>query len=165
MILIGLGANLPSRHGGPRATLEAALAMLAADGDIVVVACSPWYESAPVPASDQPWYLNGVAVLETALPAAALMTRLHAVEQEFGRIRGVANAARAIDLDLLDYQGLIQDSWPVLPHPRLGERAFVLLPLRDVAPEWREPRTGRSIASLLAMVDPSQQTIPFRNAG
>lgn len=158
MILIGLGANLPSRHGGPRETLEAALAALDRDG-IRVVRRSPWYRSAPVPASDQPWFVNGVAQLESDLPPDALLARLHAVEAAFGRARSVPNAARAIDLDLLDHDGRIAQAGPILPHPRLHERAFVLLPLRDLAPDWRHPVTGAGIEAMLRAVDPGQTTI------
>jgi len=104
-IFIGLGANLPhERYGSPRQTLEAALAELARRG-IRTVRVSPWYRTAPIPASDQPWYENAVAELATVLAADALLGELHEVEAAFGRARTVPNAARPIDLDLLDFQG------------------------------------------------------------
>jgi 2-amino-4-hydroxy-6-hydroxymethyldihydropteridine diphosphokinase len=156
VILIGLGANLPGRAGSPARTLEAALRTLEADLDIRVVARSDWYESAPVPASDQPWFVNGVAEIETALPPSDLLARLHDIEAAFGRQRGAENAARTLDLDLLDYHGRIDAGWPVLPHPRLQDRAFVLLPLADIRPEWRHPVTGLTVKALLALIDPSQ---------
>lgn len=155
MILIAMGSNLPSRFGGPRETLEAALARLAEKG-LSVAARSPWYETAPVPVSDQPWYVNGVARIETGLDAVALLAVLHAVEAEFGRVRTIANAARCIDLDLLAYGETIRNDAPILPHPRMQERAFVLLPLADVAPGWVHPVSRRSVEDMIASLPPGQ---------
>ena len=152
MILIGLGANLPSPDfGSPRQTIAAALGTLEDDA-ITVGAVSSWYSTAPVPASDQPRFVNIVARLDTVMSPDALMHRLHAVEEQFGRVREARNAARVLDIDLLDHNGEIRDSWPVLPHPRLAERAFVLVPLRDVAPDWRHPVTGEGVDDLLQRV-------------
>ena len=151
MILIGLGANLPSpEHGPPQATLAAALEALGARG-AKVLRRSPWYESAPVPPSGQPWYVNAVAEVESRLGPQALLAALLDVEAGFGRVRGARNAPRTVDLDLLDYRGLITDPGerPELPHPRLHERAFVLLPLRDLAPGWRHPASGRTVEALI----------------
>jgi 2-amino-4-hydroxy-6-hydroxymethyldihydropteridine diphosphokinase len=164
MILIGLGANLPSRFGGPAATLEAALAALAGP-DIAVAARSRWYESAPIPVSDQPWYVNGAARLETALPPDRLLQRLHEIEAAFGRERSVPNAARPVDLDLLDYDGTIASGWPILPHPRLHERAFVLLPLLELAPSWRHPVTREAAALLLDRCRSGQEIRPLDFSG
>lgn len=149
MILIGLGANLPSaRFGPPKKTLEAALDELESRG-IRVVKRSRWYSSAPLPPSGQPRYLNAVAAVETDLAPAALLDLLHAIERDFGRRRTVRDAAREIDLDLLAYGDLISaHSPPILPHPRLAERAFVLLPLCDIDPAWRHPQLGRSASEL-----------------
>ena len=107
MILIGLGANLPSaRYGAPPASLEAALAGLEKAGPRVL-ARSRWYRSAPVPASDQPWFVNGVAEVATVLDPPGLLALLHRVEQEFGRVRREKNAARCLDLDLLAYDNRV----------------------------------------------------------
>src|SRR4051812_41284962 len=117
-VYIGLGANLPSpEHGTPRATLEAAIRELAARG-LQPVARSPFYESAPVPVSDQPWYLNAVVEVATDRNAAEVLAILHSVENAFGRVRGVRNAARVLDLDLLDHRGIVQNGpeSPLLPH-------------------------------------------------
>jgi 2-amino-4-hydroxy-6-hydroxymethyldihydropteridine diphosphokinase len=157
MILIGLGANLPSVNGPPRRTLELALTRLEQRG-VRVVACSGWYETAPVPVSDQPWYVNAVARVETALDPPQLLACLHEIERSFGRIRTVVNAPRAIDLDLLAYDDRVETGPPQLPHPRLNDRAFVLLPLRDVAPGWIDPKSGASLASLLAQLPTDQDT-------
>lgn len=157
MILIGLGANLPSAAGAPRATLEAALAELAAAG-VAVERRSPWYRSAPVPAAadHQPWYVNGVAAVATSLGPVELLALLHRIEARFGRVRRRRNEARALDLDLLDYDGLTRQEAPVLPHPRLHERAFVLLPLQDVAPGWRHPVSGKTVAELISSLPGGQ---------
>jgi 2-amino-4-hydroxy-6-hydroxymethyldihydropteridine diphosphokinase len=125
------------------------------------VVVSPFYRSAPVPASDQPWYVNAVVEVKTSLSPDALLAQLHEVEAEFGRVRGEVNAARLIDLDLLDYRG---QSAPqvqgkaTLPHPRLTGRAFVLLPLADLAPAWRHPVTGAAIGDLVQAL-PADQVI------
>jgi len=149
MILIGLGANLPSSvHGAPRQTLEAALSALEAIG-ISIVARSRWYATAPVPVSDQPDFVNIVAALGTELDPGALLNQLHAIEEDFGRVRGQRNAARVLDIDLLDYDGRVSTEWPVLPHPRMEQRAFVLVPICDIAPDWRHPVSGRSINELV----------------
>src|ERR1700751_2112741 len=102
MIIIALGANLPSPAGGPQQTLEAALKRLEASGGRVV-AQSGWYPTAPVPVSDQPWFVNGVARIETTLAPGGLLALLRQIEQEFGRQRTVPNAARTLDLDISDY--------------------------------------------------------------
>ncbi len=163
MILIGLGANLPSsRHGPPRATLERALLSLGAAG-VGVIARSRWYESAPVPPSDQPWFVNGVARVETARDPADLLAMLLAIERGLGRARRTANAPRVLDLDLLAYREVISDGaeGPVLPHPRLHERAFVLLPLREIAPDWRHPALGRSVGELIEALGGDQEIRPL----
>jgi 2-amino-4-hydroxy-6-hydroxymethyldihydropteridine diphosphokinase len=157
MILIGLGANLPSALGPPRATLEAALAALE-KGGVAIIARSPWYRSAPVPASDQPWYVNGVASVATSLGPVELLALLHQVEARIGRERRRRNEPRAVDLDILDYDGLERAEAPVLPHPRMQARGFVLLPLRDVAPGWRHPVSGAGLAELIAVLPADQHT-------
>lgn len=152
MILIGVGANLPSAAGPPRETCEAALTHLGRLG-VIITARSAWYESAPVPASDQPWFVNGVAVATTQLSSAGVLAALHLTEVAFGRLRTTANAARTLDLDLLAYGNETKnDSALLLPHPRLHERAFVLFPLRDVAPDWCHPVLGKTARDLAAKV-------------
>jgi 2-amino-4-hydroxy-6-hydroxymethyldihydropteridine diphosphokinase len=155
MILVGLGANLPSVAGPPPATLAAALEALAAAG-LAIECCSPWYRTAPLPADDQPWYVNGVAAVATRLGPGEVLTLLHRIEARFGRTRRRRNEPRPLDLDLLDYDGLIRAVAPVLPHPRLHERAFVLLPLKDVAPDWRHPVSGAGLVELIARLPPGQ---------
>lgn len=160
-IFVALGANLEHPiYGGPKQVLEAALAELGRRG-LTVRRVSPWYRTAPVPASDQPWYVNAVAEVATDLPADQLLARLHEVEDAFGRARSVPNAARVIDLDLLDFCGQTAPGGPgraILPHPRLQDRAFVLRPLADLAPDWRHPVSGKPIRALLAAL-PADQAI------
>lgn len=141
-ILIGMGANLPSRLGPPKATLEAALGRFA-DHGLTLVARSSWYVTTPVPASDQPMFVNGVAQVSSRLPPLDLLAALLAIERAFGRERGVANAARSLDLDLLAYGAVVMDSPDLtLPHPRMTDRLFVMAPLAELAPDWRHPVSG-----------------------
>lgn len=163
MILIGLGANLPSaRHGEPKATLAAALAALEAEG-VATLARSRWYRTAPMPPSDQPWFVNAVAAVATRRRPAELLALLHEIEARFGRRRDQQrNEARPIDLDLLAYDdAVVEEGGLVLPHPRLHERAFVLLPLAEVAPSWRHPRLARTVEALIADLPADQVATPM----
>ncbi len=157
-ILVGIGANLvPDGYTSARAGCEAAIARLAEEG-IEVTAVSPWYETAPVPVSDQPWFNNAVIAARTELPLGEALAALHRIEAGFGRVRTVRNAARVLDLDLLDYGGITHDHEDItVPHPRLHERAFVLLPLRDVAPDYRHPVTGRHVDDMINSLPADQQ--------
>lgn len=164
MILIGIGANLPSaRYGTPVQTVEAALAALDTHNDARVLRRSRWFESAPVPMSDQPWYVNGACIVETNLDAKGLLQVLHDIEADFGRVRAEKNAARVLDLDLLAYDNLVSGDAEGfnVPHPRLHERAFVLLPLRDLAPGWTHPGTGTSLDVLIAALPGDQVARPM----
>lgn len=120
-------------------------------GGIRVAARSPLYRSTAWPDPSDPEFVNAAVRVETALPPGALLARLHGIEAEFGRERRHANAPRTLDLDIVDYDGLVSvdGETPVLPHPRLADRAFVLLPLMDVAPGWRHPATGAAIQDLV----------------
>jgi 2-amino-4-hydroxy-6-hydroxymethyldihydropteridine diphosphokinase len=116
-----------------------------------------------VPISDQPWYVNGVAELRTDLGPQQLLSELHAVERLFGRERRERNEARVLDLDLLAYGNLVRPGPepPILPHPRLAERAFVLLPLCDLMPQWRHPVDGRSLNEMIAALPSDQIARPL----
>jgi 2-amino-4-hydroxy-6-hydroxymethyldihydropteridine diphosphokinase len=157
VILIGIGSNL----AGPAAETPLATAVAALDALLVrriaVTARSRWYLSEPVPASEQPWYVNGVARVASELNPTALLYRLLAVEADFRRIRGAPNAARTLDLDLLDHDSCLCDSPTLtLPHPRLHQRRFVLEPLCEIEPLWRHPRLGLTATELLARLPPGQ---------
>ena len=162
MILIGIGGNLDTpRFGSPRETLRAALAAVEAQG-IAIIARSGWYRSEPVPRSNQPWFVNAVASLRTPLDANELLAALQAIETRFGRVRSEPNAARALDLDLLDYRGQVMETPSLLlPHPRLHERRFVLTPLAEIAPDWRHPIFGLTAAQLLSRLANEQQLEPL----
>jgi len=159
MILVALGSNLVSEEFKTSdSLLESALNSLEKRG-VSILQRSSWYRSAPIPASDQPWFVNGVAKVEAALAPQALLSVLHEVEAEYGRMRTRRNESRTLDLDLLAYDDQVIDEpgGLVLPHPRLQDRAFVLLPMAEIAPEWRHPATGVTAAAMLAALPPGQQ--------
>lgn len=162
LILVGLGANLPSRDfGPPKATLAAALERFEAVG-VHVAARSRWYESEAVPKSAQPNFINAVVRIESKLTPEALLAVLHSIEKSFGRVRGARNAPRVIDLDLIAYGDKVtrNATAPLLPHPRMHERAFVLLPLREVAPHWYHPRLDRTVDELIEALPRDQLAWP-----
>jgi len=149
MILIALGANLPGPAGEPARTLKHALGKLDSKG-VKIRNISSFYETPAWPDPADPAYVNAVARIETALQPVELLALLHAVETELGRLRSVTNAPRTLDLDLLDYDGRVMNDGLVLPHPRMAERSFVLVPLAEIAPDWRHPVSGKGIRELLA---------------
>ena len=157
MILIGLGGNLNSPvFGPPRETLTAALAAVEHEG-ISILSRSGWYRSEPFPRSSQPWFVNAVVSVATELGACELLAVLQAIETRFGRVRAERNAARILDLDLLAYHGIVmQTPTLILPHPRLHERRFVLVPLVEIAPDWPHPRLARTGSELLARLSTEQ---------
>ncbi|GGF70541.1 7,8-dihydro-6-hydroxymethylpterin-pyrophosphokinase [Terasakiella brassicae] len=169
MIYIGLGANLPSPiHGSPVDTLNACITRLC-DFGLRIVKVSRWYESAPVPMSDQPWYVNGVVAIETDLKARDVLKQLLKIEHEFGRVRSEANAPRVLDLDLIAYhtqiiedEGKIEDKPFCVPHPRMHERAFVLLPLTDLNPQWIHPKLKSNLSDLVAQLPKDQIIRPIK---
>jgi 2-amino-4-hydroxy-6-hydroxymethyldihydropteridine diphosphokinase len=158
VILIGIGGNLESaRFGAPRDTLSAALAALE-EKCIRILTRSGWYRTEPVPRSDQPWFVNAVVALATELAAKDLLMVLQTTERQFGRVRGEPNAPRTVDLDILDYHGeLMNHTSLVLPHPRLHERRFVLMPIAEIEPDWRHPILGLTAAQLLTRLSSEQQ--------
>jgi 2-amino-4-hydroxy-6-hydroxymethyldihydropteridine diphosphokinase len=163
LILIGLGANLPNPgFGAPKATLTAALERFEAVG-LHIAARSRWYESEAVPKSAQPNFTNGVVRVETKLAPAALLALLHRIEKEFGRVRGARNAPRVIDLDIIAYGDKVTrgGTLPLLPHPRMHERAFVLMPLREIAPRWYHPFLGRTVDQLIDALPCDQVARPL----
>lgn len=157
MILVALGANLPGPDGKPAIeTCRAAAAALDGLAGLRLRALSRWWATPPVPPTPGvPDYVNGVALLTGAAPdPAALLAALQAIEVRFGRVRPYPNAPRTLDLDLLAIGALVRDQPdPVLPHPRLHERAFVLAPLCDIASAWVHRRLGGTAANWLARAD------------
>jgi 2-amino-4-hydroxy-6-hydroxymethyldihydropteridine diphosphokinase len=146
---IALGSNL----GDSRTILKAALETLAETPGIILQAKSSWYQTKAV-GPPQPDYINGCVLLQVKTSPQLLLETLLGIEAQFGRVRRERWGPRSLDLDLLLYDDLILDTPNlVLPHPRMRERAFVLIPLAEIAPDWVEPVSGIAIAELVQAVD------------
>jgi 2-amino-4-hydroxy-6-hydroxymethyldihydropteridine diphosphokinase len=149
--LIALGSNL----GESLAILDKALRTLDQHPQIEVIAVSSWYQTTPV-GPPQPDYINGGALLKTELSPQALLATLLQVEVQAGRVRKERWGARNLDLDIILYDTLVLDTPQLqIPHPRMRERAFVLVPLAEIAPDWIDPISGSVIAHLAQAVDSS----------
>jgi 2-amino-4-hydroxy-6-hydroxymethyldihydropteridine diphosphokinase len=127
-----------------------------------LVRLSRLYRSPAWPDPSEPAFVNAVALVETSLAPNVLLKRLKEIEMAFGRAPAPRNAPRPLDLDIIDYDGQVSapDADPVLPHPRLAHRAFVLLPLRDVAEDWRCQATGKGIDALIAALPRPVEATP-----
>ena len=171
---LAFGANQPSHVGDPRATVALAFEALA-EGGLTLVSRSAMFRTPAFPAGMGPDYVNAVGVFETQLAAREVLALCHATEARFGRTRDIRWGSRCLDIDLLDHGGAV---WPdadtyarwqalpleaqigatpeqlILPHPRIADRGFVLVPLADAAPEWIHPVTGRSVAQMIAALPP-----------
>ena len=168
--IIAIGSNVTSKHGSPKSTVNTAISVLNTDS-LIVLAESRLYSTPCVPIGAGPDYVNAVVTVKTALSADDLLSTLNRIEAEFDRERTNRWAARTLDLDIIDYGGLIspdpQIYWQwrrrpidlqanrtpdclILPHPRMQDRAFVLVPLCDVAPDWVHPVTGATARQMLA---------------
>jgi 2-amino-4-hydroxy-6-hydroxymethyldihydropteridine diphosphokinase len=146
---IALGSNL----GDSLSIVKDALKILDQTSGITLQAHSSWYQTAPV-GPPQPDYLNGCALLDVQLTPQELLETLLRIEAQFGRVRQERNGPRTLDLDLLLFDDLILDIPNLqLPHPRMRERAFVLVPLAEIAPNWVEPVSGKAIAQLVQTLD------------
>ena len=152
---IGMGGNLPSPAGPPEATLAAAAERLTRLGR--VVARSHLYSTSPVGIAGQPDFVNAVLALATDLNPHSLLLALLKIEREFGRDRNneIRNGPRTLDLDILLFDdAVVREPALEIPHPRLFERAFVLVPLNEIAPNFRDPITGRSVTEWLHRLCP-----------
>jgi 2-amino-4-hydroxy-6-hydroxymethyldihydropteridine diphosphokinase len=150
-VYLGLGSNLGDR----RWNLNAAVAALRANPAVRVLAVSTFIETAPVggPPGQGP-YLNGAAAVQTDLAPEAMLAELKRIERLLGRTEGPRWGPRTVDLDILLYADLVLDAPDlVIPHPRLRERRFVLEPLAEIAPDARDPASGRTVRELLARLE------------
>lgn len=168
--ILALGGNLPSERGAPEKTLRSALDAIDGGG-IRVLKESRFFETPCFPPGAGPDYVNAAALVESDLDAGAMLDRLHEIEAEFGRARAQRWGMRTLDIDLIAGGDLVLPdhdtfaAWRdldletqmkatpdqlILPHPRLHERAFVLVPVHDVAPDWIHPVLGKSVAEMLA---------------
>lgn len=176
-ILIALGANLNTDGQSPAQTLVRALAEMPAEG-LHLRAVSRFFRSPAFPAGSGPDYVNACAMAATDLAPEAALAALHRIEARLGRVRETRWGARGIDLDLLAAGSALlpdtatQESWRalpleeqmrrapeqlILPHPRLAERAFVLIPLAEIAPQWRHPATGARVVEMLAALPAAEK--------
>lgn len=163
MILIALGSNLKGPYSNCFEVLNAALGKLETHG-IGVIDRSSIYQTPPIGPGAQEDYLNMVVRVRTMYPPRRLLKILHQIETEMGRQRRIKWGPRIIDLDLIDYHGVQHQAAPILPHPRLHLRGFVLRPLRDVAPGWRHPSSGRTVHGLLQAL-PAKMRSGIRRIG
>lgn len=168
-VLVALGSNLPQPEGDPTANLKRALGEIAAEG-LVIRAISRFFETPCFPAGAGPDYVNACVLLKTNKKPKEVLTTLHMIESRMGRTRDTRWGMRTLDLDLIavddavlpdvetaqtwidlasDQQSLRAPDELVLPHPRLADRAFVLVPLMDVAPNWRHPLSRLTVAEML----------------
>ena len=158
MIYVGLGSNKPGKAGEPAEMMVQAIRLMDERG-LGVRRWSSFYRTDAVPNAADPKFLNMVIESGPGTGPEALLIELHCRERQLGRRRNVPNEPRSIDLDLIDFMGVLRNGkrGPVLPHPRLHLRAFVLKPLLEIAPAWRHPVSKKSGFSLLKALDPQNR--------
>jgi len=156
-VYLSLGSNLGDRA----AHLRRALAELGEAG-IKVVRVSPFYRTEPVDYRPQPWFVNCVAEIETDLLPLKLLSTIQKIERKLGRRRTLQKGPRPVDLDILFYENaVIRSAALTVPHERLSERRFVLVPLCDIAPNFRHPATCRTVAEMLTETPDRSQVLPM----
>ena len=154
---IALGANLKRKKDlSLQENIQTALKYFP-DYGISIIKISNFYKSEPYPKLNQPWYVNSVTKITTKETSENLIKNLHKIENKFGRKRNKQNDSRTLDLDIIDFNGIIKTDNPILPHPRMHIRKFVLLPLRDVEPEWLHPNFKIKINDLILQCTDNQK--------
>ena len=157
---LSLGSNLGDRA----ANLRRAIAELE-EGGMKVVRVSPFYRTEPVDYRPQPWFVNCVAEIETDFLPLRLLNAIQKIERKLGRRRKLPKGPRPIDLDILFYDNaVIRSAILTVPHPRLAERRFVLVPLHDIAPDLRHPATRRTVVEMLSATPDRSRVVPIPEA-
>ena len=158
MIYLAIGSNL-SGLNNETPIQNCNLVLDTIKKELSVKKKSSWYKSQPIPVSNQSWYVNGVIEVETEKDPLELLNFLIDLEKSFGRIRNKKNESRIIDLDIIDYNQKVLNinDKLIIPHPRMNERAFVLLPLYEINPFWTHPITNENISDLVNNVKNKQK--------
>lgn len=160
-VYLSLGSNLGDRL----ARLQQALGKLGEAG-VEIERVSSFYKTEPVGCRPQPWFVNCVAEAATELLPLRLLTALHAVERSLGRRPGVPKGPRPIDIDILLYENaVVRSSQLIIPHPRLAERRFVLVPLQELAPHLRDPVSQRTVIEMLHETSDRGQVVKLERSG
>lgn len=156
LVAVGIGGNVGDRVR----VLSQAISLLQKNPFIKSLQSSSWYETVPIGYEPQPLFLNGALALHTDLSPDELLVCLQEIEVTLGRHRTIPNGPRTVDMDLLFYGDLLIDTGHLtVPHPRCAQRAFVLVPLSEILPNFIHPRLNRSISDLLADLGPVERLI------
>jgi 2-amino-4-hydroxy-6-hydroxymethyldihydropteridine diphosphokinase len=159
LVYIGIGSN----QGDPLENCRRAVEGIASDGRNRLVQCSSFYRTEPVGKRDQDWFVNGVVLVDTSLGPEEMLEFLLSLEKKMGRIRSERWGPRIIDLDILVCgEEVIENERLQIPHPRLHERRFVLIPLREISPDLRHPRLGKTISQILSELEGEEKVLPLR---
>ena len=158
-VYIGIGSN----QGDSLENCRLAIEGIVADGRNRLIQCSSFYRTEPVGKKDQDWFVNGVVFVETSLGPEDLLEFLLSLEKKMGRIRGEQWGPRVIDLDILFYgEEVIEEEGLQIPHPRLHERRFVLIPLTEISPDLKHPRLGKTVSQILSELEGEEKVLPLQ---
>ena len=160
MIYIGIGSNL-SGLNNETPVQNCQMAIHSIQKEVEITKISSFYESQPIPLSNQPWYVNGIAEIITDKSPIELLNFLIKIEKFLGRIRKKKNDSRIIDLDIVDYKNQLISYRKklIIPHPRMHKRAFVLLPLQELNPQWEHPKYKIKISKLIKEINTKQKIV------